>query len=354
MLKKIFYTVVIIIVIFITVGFFLPREVHVERSVNIDRPAATVFTLVNGYQTFNDWSPWAARDPSAEYRFSGPDHGVGASMSWVGDPRLTGSGSLEVIESQPNSLVRARLDFEQQGEAVSYFAISERPSENGVGRSTVTWGFDTDLTAGQSLFGGLMARYFGLLFDRWIGTDYELGLSRLKAVAESLPDVDFTGLEVEVMDVEPVDILFIESDSSQDSSDIAETLASSYQAILNFMGEHEIAMSAQPMAITRAWDESGYAFDAAIPVFMPDNLPTDPASPVKAGQSPAGRAVRVIHRGPYDQMKPTYEKLLAYMGAHGLEEGPVSWEQYISDPGQTADEQLITYIYFMIEPAQPD
>jgi effector-binding domain-containing protein len=36
------------------------------------------------------------------------------------------------------------------------------------------------------------------------------------------------------------------------------------------------------------------------------------------------------------------------MAAHGLREGPVSWEYYISDPLQTSGDDLITHIYFQI------
>ena len=342
MIKKIFYFIVITLIIFITVGFFLPRNVHVERSIQIIRPASTVFTLVNGYSTFNNWSPWAARDPSAVLDISGPPSGVGAHMDWNGDPRLTGKGSQEIIESKPWSLVRTRLKFHQQGEAISYFALAED-----VAGTKITWGFDTDVTAGQNLAAGLMARYFGLLFDRWIGGDYEVGLTKLKTLAESLPDVDFSDLEAEVLEVKPVDILFIQSDSSQAPGNIAEAMAESYREITAFMTASGIALAAQPMTITRAWDESGYAFDAAIPVIPQD---VELTGKVQAGVSPSGRAVRVIHRGPYEQMMPTYDKLAAYMGAHGLREGPVSWEQYISDPGETPSQDLVTHIYFLIEP----
>lgn len=342
MIKKIFYFIVITLIVFVIVGFFLPRNVHVERSIEIDRPTSTVFTLVNGYSTFNHWSPWAARDPSAVFDISGSPSGAGARLEWTGDPRLTGKGSQEIIESQPWSLVRSRLKFDQQGEATTYFALAE------AARGTrLTWGFDTDVTAGQSLVAGLMARYFGLLFDRWIGGDYEAGLARLKTLAESLPNVDFSDLEVAVLDVAPVDILFIQSNSSQAPENIAEAMAEAYREIMDFMTANGIAMAAQPMTITRAWNESGYAFDAAIPVVMQEAAPT---GKVQTGVSPSGRAVRVIHRGPYEQMMPTYEKLSAYMGAHGLREGPVSWEQYISDPGETPSEDLVTHIYFLIAP----
>jgi len=342
MFKKVFYAIVIIIIIFLTIGLLLPKTVHVERSIDINRPASTVFTLVNEYGTFNTWSPWAARDPSATFEFSGPASGVGARVEWSGDPRLSGKGSQEIIESRPWTLVRSRLSFDQQGDAVTYFALAKR--DRGV---SLTWGFDADLTAGQNLIGGLLVRYFGLLFDRWIGADFDQGLSRLKAFAESLPDVDFSDLDVEILDVEPVDILFVQTGSSQDPVDTAEALATAYQEITAFMNANDIVRAAQPMTITHAGSSTGYAFDAAIPIVMKD---FELSGRVRAGTTPTGRAVRVVYRGPYDQMIPTYEKLSAYMSAHGLRQGPVSWEQYISDPGQTGSADLITHIYFLIEP----
>lgn len=340
MLKKLFYGIAVAAGLFVSVGLFLPRAVHVERSIAIDRPANTVFVLLNSLKTFNAWSPWADRDPNTEWVFSGPDSGVGARMEWSGDPRLVGTGTQEITESQPNSLVRMHLFFDQQGEADSYFLVSE--GGNGV---TVTWGFDTDLTAGQSWFSGLLARYFGLFFDNWVGTDYEKGLARLKAYAESLPPADFSDLSVEVVEAQPLDILYISGGSSQDPDNIATALATAYQEISAFMADNGMEMSSQPMAITRAWDEEGYRFDAAIPVEM---KPVELTGNVQAGKSPSGPAVRVVHVGPYDRMIATYEKLAAYMAAHGLAEGPVSWEHYISDPGTTAEEDLVTHVYFLI------
>jgi effector-binding domain-containing protein len=341
MFIKVFYAVVIAMVIFIVTGLFLPRTVHVERSIEIDRPASTLFTLLNSFSTFSAWSPWSERDSSIVYQLSGPASGAGAHMNWSGDPRLSGSGWQEIVESKPPSLVRMQLDFEQQGQASSYFQI-DRTSEGGM----VTWGFDTNLVEGQGFFGSLMARYFGLFFDRWIGSDYEQGLARLKIFAESLPAIDFSDLEVEIVDAEPLDILYIATDSHSGIDGVAASLAAAYMEITSFMAEHSIEMHSQPMAITRSWDAKDYEFDAAIPVAISD---VKPSGNVQAGQSPSGPAVRVVYRGPYDRMSPTYEKLAAYMAVHGLKEGRVSWEHYISDPGQTPAAEIITHIYFLIE-----
>ena len=341
MFIKVFYTIVIAIVIFVITGLLLPRTVHVERSIEIERPASTLFTLLNSFNTFSTWSPWSERDPTIAYQYSGPASGTGARMDWSGDPRLSGSGWQEIIESKPPSLVRMQLDFEQQGRANSYFQIDRTAAG-----AMVTWGFDTNLVEGQGFFGSLLARYFGLFFDRWIGSDYEQGLVRLKAFAESLPATDFSDLEVEIVEAEPLDILYIATDSRPGTGGVAASLAAAYQEITSFMAEHSIEMQAQPMAITRAWDASDYEFHAAIPV---STIDVEPSGNVRAGKSPSGLAVRVVHRGPYDHMAPSYEKLAAYMAVNGLKEGRVSWEHYISDPGQTPANEIITHIYFLIE-----
>jgi effector-binding domain-containing protein len=331
----------------VSVGLFLPRQVHVERHIEIQRPAATVFTVLNSYRTFRSWSPWSQRDPDAVYELSGPDSGRGAKMTWAGDPRMVGSGWQEITESTPDSLVRMHLEFEQQGGADSYFRIDETG-----GGVIVTWGFDTDLLAGQGWLGGVLARYFGLFFDTWIGADYEAGLSNLKTLLEAMPAADFSDLEVEVMEVQPQSILYVTGTAGGESEDLSASLAAAYQEITGFMAENAIEMAAQPLAITRVRDDRRYDVEAAIPVVLDNPAQLQEvaaAGRVRIGQSPAGRALRVIHHGPYDQMAPSYEKLSAWMAAHGMGEGRVSWEQYISDPRETADADLVTHIYFLLD-----
>lgn len=341
MLKKLLYAIVIIAGIFLTVGLFLPRNVHVERTTSIDRPASLVFAILNSYASYHTWSPWAERDSSAQFTISGPKSGVGAALAWDGDPRLTGKGRQEIIESIPYSLIRIRFQFDNQGEAIMFYSLQEVN-----GTTEVSWGFDTDVTSGQGFFGGIMTRYFGLFFDRWLGSDYEQGLANLKRLAESLPSADFSDLEVEIAEVEPQFILYIESASSQAADDIAKALADSYREISAFIVEQGLQVSAEPMAISRGWNESGYSFDAAIPITPTE---VEPSGNVRVGETPAGKVLRVIHRGGYDQMMPTYEKISAYMGAHGLKDSGISWEQYISDPGNTRTDELITHIYFLLK-----
>jgi effector-binding domain-containing protein len=262
-------------------------------------------------------------------------------MSWVGDPQLVGSGWQQIVASKPYEKIDIKLDFDAQGIANTGYTLLAQGDE-----TTITWFFDSDLTEGVNLLDSFLARYFGLLFDRWVGGDYEQGLANLKAYAESLPLSDFSQLEIERVNVAAQEILFVTTSSSQDPADIALAMSGAYAEISAFMNQNGITMRGQPMAITRAWEEGGYRFDAAIPV---DFVPLDLTGNIESGLSPEGPAVRAVHHGAYDQMMPTYAKLAAYISAHGLRQGQVSWEHYVTDPGSTAQTDAITHVYIMLE-----
>jgi len=107
-----------------------------------------------------------------KFTFSGPAEGKGARMEWSSDEFET--GSQEILESQPNSHVKVKLDFGDMGNAIATYQL--RPDGAG---TKVVWLFETN-TGNNPI-----KRWMGLMFDRWIGKDYEMGLEKLKQVAEA-------------------------------------------------------------------------------------------------------------------------------------------------------------------------
>jgi effector-binding domain-containing protein len=336
-LKKTLLGLLVLVALLVLIGLFLPSTVHVERSAVIDNSPAKVFALVNGFRSFNKWSPWAERDPATEYVFEGPDDGVGAKMSWASENPQVGTGFQQITLSEPDSRVETHLDFGPQGTAEAFFLLE--PTESG---THVTWGFDTD-------FGfNLVSRYLGLMFDNWIGADYEAGLANLESMAESLPPGDWTGFEIEVVEVEPSVIVFAATSSSWDVAAIGQALVTAYGQIGGFIADNKLEVSGQPLAITTARSEDGWQFDAGIPIAERPAIEIDPDSPVQIGQSPAGKTVRGVSIGSYSQLSANWDKVRAWVAAHGYEEAGPLWEQYVSDPGDTPEEELITNLYFPV------
>lgn len=173
MLKRILICLVVVVVLLAGIGFVLPRHAHVERAIEIKAPQAQIFDMVSSFKRFNEFSPWAELDPNMQLTYEGPESGVGAKMSWVSTNKNVGSGSNEIVEATAPSFVRTKLDFGDQGGGEAAFKLD--PIEGG---TRVTWTFDSDLGNNP------IARYFGLMFDRFIGPDYEKGLAKLKDIME--------------------------------------------------------------------------------------------------------------------------------------------------------------------------
>lgn len=165
-----------VVALAIIVAFILPRHAIVTRSVEIAAPPSAVFSLIGDLRRFNEWSPWAGIDPETVYTFTGPIDGVGQTLNWESKDERVGTGSMSIAAIEPDRRVDMTIDFAAQGTALASLVLE--PAGAG---TTVTWGFDSDLGFNP------IARYFGMMMDGMVGPDYEKGLVRLKAVAETPP-----------------------------------------------------------------------------------------------------------------------------------------------------------------------
>ncbi len=336
-LKITLITLLILVALAVVVGVLLPSSIHVERTTTIDAPPATVFALVNGFALFNRWSPWFEMDPEARYTYEGPAFGPGAKMSWVSDNPRVGSGSQEITASIPFERVEIHNDFSDQGFAETSFDIKN--TENG---TLITWNFDTD-------FGwDLLGRYQGLILDTLVGGSYEQGLSKLKEIAQALPDADWSAMDITVDERVAAPILFVHGQADAEAASIGQALGEAYGTITGVMQRHKLEQTGAPMAFARSWGEEGFIFDAGIPYSGDITEAQLEKSPVQRGATPPGRVVQAVHVGPYAEISESYRKVIAFIGAHSFEPAGDPWESYVSDPTVTSQEELITIISYPV------
>lgn len=162
-----------VVVAFFAVGVFLPTDYQVKRDVMINAPVEVAFPQVAIYKNWEAWSPWQLKDPTIQNSYGGEAGQVGSYMSWTGEK--SGTGRQTTTKLEPNARIESHLDFGDMGQANSYWEF--HPVDGG---THVVWGFTTTLN-------NIIARYFGLNLESALGAEYELGLSRLKTLVESLP-----------------------------------------------------------------------------------------------------------------------------------------------------------------------
>jgi hypothetical protein len=176
MLGKILVALVVIVAAFVIVVSTRPAEFHIERSISVLTPPASVFAQVNDLHAWAAWSPWEKLDPKMEKTYGGPPDGPGATYAWKSESGKVGQGRMTVERSAAPGLVVVKLEFIKPFAATNRVTFSFDATGDG---TKVTWAMDGS--------NGFMGKAFSLLMnmDKTVGGDFERGLVGLKSVAES-------------------------------------------------------------------------------------------------------------------------------------------------------------------------
>ncbi|WP_168709625.1 SRPBCC family protein [Rhodanobacter lindaniclasticus] len=149
-------------------------ELRVERSRMIRASPRTIFDLIDDLKAWEAWTPYDSA-PDMQKTYSSPARGQGATYSWMGN-RQAKRGSITIIRSIPYSRITLDLKMARPFPACGKALFSLIPQPSG---TQVIWALD-DRTP---YAGRVMGLFVNL--DRKVGDDLELGLTRLKHVAET-------------------------------------------------------------------------------------------------------------------------------------------------------------------------
>jgi effector-binding domain-containing protein len=142
-------------------------------------------------------------------------------------------------------------------------------------------------------------------------------------------------------------IIYVAGSGQWDSA--FETIVNAFKSVNGAVSKLNVKPSGPPMTIYTATDDSGFKFEAAVPVKEAPNLPAE--SEIKLGKSPAGPALKFIHRGSYDAMDTTYEAITDHLEEKKLEAKELFIEQYMKDPVNTPEDDLVIEIYVPLKDA---
>jgi len=131
-------------------------------------------------------------------------------------------------------------------------------------------------------------------------------------------------------------IIYMKGSANWDTA--FETLVDTFKSLNAVLDKQGLKATGPAMTIYTSIEDTGFQFQAAIPIAeAPTNLPP---GDVLVGKSPAGKALKFVHRGSYDSMDSTYEAITNYMDERRLESKDMFIEEYVTDLTTTPEDQL--------------
>jgi effector-binding domain-containing protein len=127
-----------------------------------------------------------------------------------------------------------------------------------------------------------------------------------------------------------------------------ETLTAAFRATEAFVEQKGIRRAGSAMTIYTAMDDMTFNFQAAIPVAeLPRALP--PQEKIRIGKSPAGKALKFVHRGSFQDMTTTYDAISHYVEGRQLAAKELLIEEYVTDLLTTPADRLVVNIFVPLE-----
>ena len=163
---------VLVALLVVVAGFFVPSSFRVERSLVISAPPERLYALVGTPRRWPEWSIWNRRDPAMAMTFFGPEAGAGAGWSW--QSRTEGRGRMTFLTADPEKGFTYELFFPDYDSTSTGEIRFERQT---VG-TRVTWTNVGDVGRNPLL------HYMALVMDRMVGPEFDAGLANLKVLAE--------------------------------------------------------------------------------------------------------------------------------------------------------------------------
>ena len=143
----------------------------------------------------------------------------------------------------------------------------------------------------------------------------------------------------------PKTIIFMNGNATWDTA--FETLIDAFKQLNTVLERQGLKPDGPSMTIYTSTDDTGFSFQAAVPLAEEPQNP--PHGDIAVGKSPSGRALKFVHRGSYDSMDSTYEAITNYLDEQRLEAKDLFIEEYATDPVSTPEDQLVITVLVPIK-----
>ncbi len=328
--RRILFFILCIALILTSIGFILPSKVHVERRLLMNATQKTIFNQINTLRNWTKWSPLLQVDTAMKLSFSGPESGVGSSLSWLSSNKDVGEGCLSIISNVSPESIELIYDFAEKGKSIGKFQLVKENQ-----KTKVIFSIDSDLGLNP------VSRWFCLFSDRMIGPDIDQALLNLEETVQDTKGL--YGYEI-INFVAPARTMISIRDTCSPET-VKLKLPVMYRKLSLFLKSKSLSPIGNPVAVFHNFTNRNFDFEAGLPVQGIISVPEE----LKCSGNVAQRTLMIKYIGSYKTITTAYKALQTYMYNNDLQLNGPGWEEYITNPTVEADSTMRqTNIYYPI------
>ncbi len=140
-------------------------------------------------------------------------------------------------------------------------------------------------------------------------------------------------------------IVYVKGNGTWD--DAFATITNSFKKLKTYVDTEGHKTDGLEMTIFTATDDTGFEYEAAVPIAEPPKNP--PHGEIAVGQLPEGHALKFVHHGSYDELDNTYEAITNYLDEKRLEAKDMFIEEYVTDPVSSDQNKLTVNILVLLK-----
>lgn len=175
-LKKILFTLILLLAIVLIAAYIMPKDYSITREITIDKPSDSIFNYVKYLKNQNEFSVWANIDPKMKTTYKGTDGTVGSISAWESQVKEVGVGEQEITKITDGKRLDFALRFKVPFEDTAVgFMSTDAITPN---QTKVKWGINGVMPYPMNIMMPFMK------MDQMIGNDLQKGLQNLKIKME--------------------------------------------------------------------------------------------------------------------------------------------------------------------------
>lgn len=140
-------------------------------------------------------------------------------------------------------------------------------------------------------------------------------------------------------------IIYLKGHTNWDAA--FDTLVDAFKSLHDYFNKQGLKASGPAMTVYTETDDTGFRFQAALPVAETPKDP--PKGDIAVGPAPSGKALKFVHRGSYDAMDSTYEAITNFLDEKRLEAKDLFIEEYTTDPTVADADKLVVNVFVPVK-----